>query len=470
MINLKLIEYIVLLQNTVIYLITILFGKLVSIVPDEPVRKEYRKLEVDELPKLQRKELLDYNELLKNHYLEKGRHLNPVNSRGGNQVPKTTICPRCKAPHYYIYDNNGGKGQYLCKICKTPFKPNIKIKTITFKCPHCDKALELRKQRKDFNVYRCPSDKCTYYLNKIKQLNDEEKEIYSKDPGKLKLRYIFREFNINFDSLSPDNKVKFKVDLSRIRVSKHLLGLILTYSVNYGLGLRKTASLLKDVHGIDISHQSISNYLNAASLAVQPLIQNYDYDLSGSYCGDETYVRVNGKWHYIFFFMDSIKRTILCHRISPNRDTVSCIHAINDVLLKIKDIPSNLKFITDGNPIYLLAQQFFAQNGVYFDVEQVIGLSNVDETSKLFRPLKQSIERLNRTYKSNYKGTGGFGCDDGSIAHVTLFTAFYNFLRPHSSIEDKPPVEIPEVASLPHMPARWGKILELSQEYWSVSA
>lgn len=157
--------------------------------------------------------------------------------------------------------------------------------------------------------------------------------------------------------------------------------------------------------------------------------------------------------------MDSIKRTLLCHRISPNRDTVSCIHDLNDVLLKIKDIPSTLKFITDRNPLYLLAQQFFAQNGVYFDVEHVIGLSNVDETSKLFRPLKQSIKRLNITYKSNYKDTGGFGCDDGSIAHVTLFTAFYNFLRPHSSIEDKSPVEIPEVASLPHMPARWKKCL-----------
>ncbi|WP_322392197.1 hypothetical protein, partial [Clostridium perfringens] len=59
-------------------LLTLLFGKLVCIVPDEPVRNEYRKLEADELPKLQRKELLDYSEILKNHYLETGRHLNLI--------------------------------------------------------------------------------------------------------------------------------------------------------------------------------------------------------------------------------------------------------------------------------------------------------------------------------------------------------------------------------------------------------
>ncbi|GAA0124004.1 hypothetical protein UT300018_33220 [Clostridium faecium] len=56
------------------------------------------------------------------------------------------------------------------------------------------------------------------------------------------------------------------------------------------------------------------------------------------------------------------------------------------------------------------------------------------------------------------------------FAHVTLFTAFYNFLRSHFSIENKPPIEIPTVLSLPHMSTKYGKILELSQEYCTVSA
>ncbi|MEB6551540.1 transposase, partial [Heyndrickxia sporothermodurans] len=85
--------------------------------------------------------------------------------------------------------------------------------------------------------------------------------------------------------------------------------------------------------------------------------------------------------------------------------TASAIQAINDVLLKMEEIPENLTFVVDGNPIYLLAQHFFAQNDISFDVKQVIGLTNEDPISTEYRPLKQIIERLNRTFKGNYRST-----------------------------------------------------------------
>lgn len=48
-----------------------------------------------------------------------------------------------------------------------------------------------------------------------------------------------------------------RIDLSHIRHSKHVLGLALTYYINYGLSLRKTALVLYEVHDIKISHQTI---------------------------------------------------------------------------------------------------------------------------------------------------------------------------------------------------------------------
>lgn len=466
MINFKLLEYIVYLQSTIIYLITLLFGKWYSIIPDEPVKKDYRKLEVDNLPILERIEPLDFTELLANYFETFDKPLRPVKSRSGKVVPSDISCPRCGAPHNYIYDNNGGRGQYLCKVCDTVFKPNIKLKTLTYKCPHCNRTLELKKQRKDFNVYKCINSQCEYYLSKKHSMTKDEKLRYKQNPQSFKLHYIFREFNTDFIPLSSKSKAELKFDISRLRVSSHLLGLILTYSVNFGMGLRRTSKILKDVHGVDISHQTISNYLEAVSLAVKPMIDNYDYELTDSLCGDETYIKVNGKWHYIFFFMDSIKKTILSYRVFKNRDTISAIYAVNDVLEKLKTIPSDLKLITDGNPIYLLAQQFFAQHDINFGVEQVIGLTNKDEVSKEYRPLKQTIERLNRTFKGNYRPTFGYGSEGGSIASVTLFTAYYNFLRPHSSLEDECPVVVPELVNLPNMPARWTKLLQLSQNYY----
>lgn len=151
--------------------------------------------------------------------------------------------------------------------------------------------------------------------------------------------------------------------------------------------------------------------------------------------------------------------------MSPNRDTASAIRAIDEVLLKMKEIPEDLTFVVDGNPIYLLAQHFFAQHDISFDVKQVIGLTNEDPVSTEYRPLKQIVERLNRTFKGSYRSTHGFGSEHGSVSFVTLFVAYFNFLRPHAALEGKVPVVNQELLGLPTMPARWTKLIELAQQW-----
>ncbi|TES51659.1 DDE domain-containing protein, partial [Halalkalibacterium halodurans] len=216
---------------------------------------------------------------------------------------------------------------------------------------------------------------------------------------------------------------------------------------------------------VSVSHQSILNYENSVALWLKPYIDYFPYELSDQFCGDETYIRVNGRWHYLFFFFDAVKKVILSYPVSPNRDTATAIRAIDEVLVKLKEIPENLQFVVDGNPIYLLAQHFFAENQISFDVKQVIGLTNEDDVSREYRPLKQIIERLNRTFKGNYRSTHGFGSEQGSVSFVTLFVAYFNFLRPHSSLEGKVPVTIPELEKLPTMPARWTTLIGLAQDW-----
>lgn len=438
-------------------LLTLLIGKSMFDKPKEtPVNKPYRKLQVDDLPIIETLEKLDYKLLLKEYQETKGKPLKPVQRRkNSTPVPTSMICPKCGAPSDYLYVNNGGKGQYLCKVCECLFSvKNRYLKELVLKCPHCSKSLEKIKERKDFNVFKCKNNDCSYYKNKRSGMTKKEKKQFKKDPQAFKVRYIYREFHINFQPLSKDSPKKPKVDLSRIYVSSHTLGLILTYHVNYGLSARKTAALMKDVHGISISHQTILNYEKSVAVTLKPYVDYYPYELSDQFCGDETYIRVNGRWHYLFFFFDAVKKIILSYPVSPNRDTVSAIRAIDEVLVKMKEIPENLTFVVDGNPIYLLAQHFFAQHDVSFDVKQVIGLTNEDPVSEEFRPLKQIIERLNRTFKGNYRSTHGFSSEQGSVAFVTLFVAYFNFLRPHSALEGKVPVVIPELEHIANMPGR----------------
>lgn len=434
----------------------------------QPVNKPYRKLQVDDLPIIEIPEKLNYRNLLTEYQEKHGKSLKPVQRRKNAKVtvPKAMKCPKCGAPSDYLYANNGDKGQYQCKVCSCLFSDKNRFsKEAILKCPHCSKTLDKIKERKDFDVFKCKNDDCPYYQKKLNGMSSKEKKQFKKDPQSFKLRYIFRQFHIDFQPLSKNSPELPVVDLSRIYASPHTLGLILTYHVNYGLSARRTAALMQDVHGVAISHQTILNYENSVALLLKPYVDHYPYELSDQFCGDETYIRVNGKWHYLFFFFDAVKKIVLSYRVSPNRDTASAIQAINDVLLKMEEIPENLTFVVDGNPIYLLAQHFFAQNDISFDVKQVIGLTNEDPISTEYRPLKQIIERLNRTFKGNYRSTQGFGSDHGSVSFVTLFAAYFNFLRPHASLEGKVPVVNPKLSGLPTMPARWTKLIELAQRW-----
>jgi len=452
--------------NLIKMLMVLVISKPAKRNEEEPVNKKYQRLSVDELPIFEKVLKGDYKHIIADHFSKTGIAIKPIKHRKTSKVPKDLRCPYCNAPHEYLYDNNGGKGQFLCKVCTAVFNKKDKpLRDVVLKCPHCRSPLQKIKKRKDFDIYKCLNDECSFYIKNIKKMSKAEKSDFASNPHKYKVRYIYRKFNIDLKPLSKQCKLTTPVNLPKIQCSNYVLGLILTYAVNYGLPARKTAALMFDVHKVKISHQTILNYLHAVAPIVKPFVDGFAYDLSDQLCGDETYIKVNGKWHYIFFFIDTVKKIILSYRVSPHRDTLTAIDAIDDVLSKLKQFPANLKLITDGNPIYLLAQHFFREHGIFFDIVQVIGLTNNDPVSAEFRPLKQIIERLNRTFKGNYSATCGFGSQIGSVYFVDLFAAYFNFLRPHSALDGNVPAVIPELNALSDMPAKWIKLISLSEHF-----
>jgi transposase-like protein/transcription elongation factor Elf1 len=453
------------------YLIVWLVAKPAKRKEDEPANKPYRKLTVEEMPIFEKPLKGDYKYIIENYLAKTGKQIKPIKRRKKSNVPQELTCAYCNAPSEYIYDNDGGRGQFLCKVCTATFhKGDKSLRDVVLKCPHCRSVLQKVKKRKDFDLFKCVNDGCRFYTKNLAKMDKWQKREFEQEPYKYKVRYIYRKFNIDFTPLSKSSPVITKVSLPNIGCSKYILGLILTYAVNYGLPARKVAALMFDVHKVKISHQTILNYLHAVAPIVKPFVDGFSYDLSDQFCGDETYIKVNGKWHYIFFFVDAVKKIILSYRVSPNRDTATAIKAIDDVLSKLKEFPKGLKLITDGNPIYLLAQHFFREHNIFFDIVQVIGLTNQDIVSAEYRPLKQIIERLNRTFKGNYKATCGFGSEIASVYFVDLFAAYFNFLRTHSALDNNVPAVIPELQSLEDMPAKWIRLINLSENFIQQSA
>ncbi len=211
------------------------------------------------------------------------------------------------------------------------------------------------------------------------------------------MHYIYRKFHIDLPALTKDYRdfVKQPVDLSKIYSSDYVLGLCLTYHVNYGLSYRQTASILKDIHEVSISYKTVENYCKSVSPTVQALLEFYPYDLSDTIAADETYIKILGKTAYIFFFFDAVKKIVTSYRVFDKRDSLSSIKAAFSTLSKYDKLPDSLKVITDGNPIYNVAVQYWCQNGLPFELFQVIGLTNLDETSNEYRSQKQIIDVIN---------------------------------------------------------------------------
>lgn len=427
---------------------------------------KYQKFKTDKLPIIKRFFKQDYHFLLEYYLWRYGKSLKPVQRRNDQSIPEDILCPLCGAPHQYIYDNNGGKGQYQCKVCGQTFNGGERVTSpLKLICPYCGHALASKKDRKHFIVHKCVNEKCSYYKQNSNKL---PKDLPQKERHKYKLHYIYREFTVDFFSMDLSQLPKWATNFKYRKQNAYIMGLCLTYHVNLGISLRKTAEALKEIHNVNISHTMVANYARTAAAVIKPFVDSYEYKISDTMVADETYIKVKGIKGYVWFIMDAISRSILGYQVSDNRGVGPCILAMRMAFRNLKKLPENFRFIADGYSAYPLAAQQFAlleEDPLKFDITQVIGLTNDDAVTKEFRPFKQLIERLNRTFKASYRVTCGYANDDGAYYGVSLWVAYYNFLRPHKIHNWQRPLnQVEMLTNAENMPGKWQLLIYLGQQ------
>lgn len=436
---------------------------------DDSKSPAYQKFKIDELPRIISYEQdWKWNDLITYYEQRYGKTIKPTFRRVECDIPDDCLCPVCNAPKPYLTWNDGKKkSQIRCKVClnlHSPSDDNRFSKTHKLRCPHCSRILEPVKNRKHFIIHKCKNSKCPFYLHNLKKV---KKEHLSEEKCKYKLHYIYHEFTIDFFRMDLNSLPKNASSLKFSKFDKNVMGLCLTYKVNLGLSLRKTAEALKEIHGIHISHQQVANYCKTAAICIKPFTDNYDYGVGKAFTADETYIKIRGLKGYVWFIMDAAKRAIIGYQISDNRGVGPCILAMRMAFRHLKELSKDFRFIADGYSAYpLAAQQFYRESKgkINFDITQVIGLTNDDAVSTEFRPLKQMIERLNRTYKQSYRPTNGFSNIDGANYNLALWVTYYNFLRPHKEFKYKPPVQDSGLAMAGNMPAKWQYLIAMGQQ------
>ena len=126
---------------------------------------KYKVFSVDKPPIVRQFEKLDYKALMREHLRLFGKPVKPVKRRNGTPVNPSIKCPYCGASHQYLYDNTGGRGQLLCKVCSNRFVAGgSPVPALILQCPYCGNTLAKQRERKSFIVHRCANYRCLFLL------------------------------------------------------------------------------------------------------------------------------------------------------------------------------------------------------------------------------------------------------------------------------------------------------------------
>jgi len=280
---------------------------------DDSKSPAYQKFRIDELPRIISYEQdWKWNDLIPYYEQRYGKTIKPTFRRVECDIPDDCTCPVCNAPKPFLTWNDGKKkSQIRCKVCLNRHSlsdDNRFSKTHKLRCPHCSRILEPIKNRKHFIIHKCKNPKCPFYLHNLKKV---KKEHLNEEKGKYKLHYIYREFTIDFFRMDLNSLPKNASTLKFSKFDKNVMGLCLTYKVNLGLSLRKTAEALKEIHGIRISHQQVANYCKTAAICIKPFTDNYDYNVGRAFTADETYIKIRGIKTYVWLIMNAATRSII---------------------------------------------------------------------------------------------------------------------------------------------------------------
>ena len=422
----------------------------------------------------------NWRDLLDEHERRRGKAMKPVSRRSGSRPPPAhACCERCGAPAEWLSVNDGCKrSQVRCKICGglSPIR-RVRRRSITpYWCPYCGSSLYEWKHDSDRTIYKCRSDTCPYYLRRRDELNGKERELAQTGmSSQFKVRYQWRRYHFDPAEVQPHAPEGPVRSLRNIRHPLDAVGLVLAYSVSYGLSSRMTARIMKEIHGCDISRQTVLDWLSAAAPLAWKALETLKGKLAETaVAADETYIKVRGVWHYTWFIIGTESRVIWAWEVSDTRGEKPAVAVINRTLAsRQRDLAGTLVLVGDGNGSYDAAA-----NAVNTDAEgvplppgqrqverrTVVGLRNDpdDGQSRAFRPFKQLIERLNRTYRYHTRSTAGHKSLNGARALTTLFVAHYNFLRPHGSRNGKPPLHLPELEGIDTLQGRWLRLLSIA--------
>lgn len=316
-------------------------------------------------------------------------------------------CPRCNSHKIYKFGKNPktGNQKYQCQNCKyqsTFLDPvNLKPKKDYPKCPVCGSATYLHHDYKFYSNYSCRKCKHSVFIIKPNCIDD----------------------------VSSSNLLG-KSNFKRLRFPLFIVmqALMLFYVCNSPA--RKISRFLHLAFNVKVSHVTICKWIKCFAPIFQQksfsYLSNLDFN-SDEWHIDETCIKINGVKYWIWFVIDSETRFIISFHISKERSEENA--AIT--LFNASKLGKPSSIVSDRLPGYNVSVK-----SAFPDLKHIKVQSFADDITN------NLIESFNKTFKSWYKSKLGFKSFDSANNMVFMFVYFYNFINPHSSLNNLAPAQV----------------------------
>ncbi len=317
-------------------------------------------------------------------------------------------CPKCNNTHnFYKYGKDKlGFQKYQCRVCKHQFTPDNPRKKAMKKyppCPMCGKSSFLHHDYRDYSNFRCCDKKCNHSF-----------------------------FSPKVTATLPPSVSNLlgKSNLKRMRFPPFI---IITVLYQFFIGKSSTRNIsfiLNQLYNIKVSHVTIADWCKKFAPLFdnisKKLITTMDFN-SDEWHADETVIKINGKKHYIWFIIDSETRFVLGFHLSPHRDSPQAHALFNHV----KPLGDPNAIVSDRYKAYNIPAKCFFPDAKHIRVQ-----SFKDDISN------NLIESFNNRFKAWYKTKRGFNSFDSANATISVFVFFFNFIRPHSALNNLTPAKV----------------------------
>jgi len=207
-----------------------------------------------------------------------------------------------------------------------------------------------------------------------------------------------------------------------------------------GLSQNAITEHLKQFYDVEVSQPTIHRWIKKYIKLISNYVRTLTPDVSGMWAVDEMALKCNGEWNWLWNLIDTESRFLISSMISQGkvRDVETARRPFKEAKKITKRKPDII--ISDGLPAYEKAIKKEFQANKKYGISRTLHIREIAITNE--ERNNNKIERLHGTMRQRNKVQRGLKEIPPSKIFIEGFKTYYNFIRPHMSLNGKTPAEV----------------------------